>query len=99
MAPAQITRQPCDARSALFSLAIVTFEFLTFAHPFAGDYIPKRIINDNPNSVVERNPYLPPALDNILFKALARYPAARYQNADEFGQALREAARENEPVT
>ena len=98
MAPEQIMGQPCDARSDLFSLAIVTFEFLTFAHPFAGDSIPKRIINDDPDSVVERNPDLPPALDAILFKALARDPAQRYQTVEEFGQALREAARENEPA-
>src|ERR1051325_1214188 len=50
MAPEQIMGHPCDARSDLFSLAIVTFEFLCFAHPFASDSIPKRIINDDPDS-------------------------------------------------
>ena len=98
MAPEQIMGQPCDARSDLFALGIVTFEFLTFAHPFAGDSIPKRIINDNPDSVVERNPDVPPALDAILRKALARDPDQRYQSAEEFGRALREAARESEPA-
>ena len=98
MAPEQIMGQPCDARSDLFSLAIVTFEFLTFAHPFASDSIPKRIVNDAPDSVVERNPELPRALDAVLFKALARKPDQRYQSAAEFGQALREAARQDAPA-
>src|SRR5262249_27812294 len=35
MAPEQIMGHPCDARSDLFSLALVTYELLTYAHPFA----------------------------------------------------------------
>src|SRR5262245_44017645 len=96
MAPEQIMGEPCDARSDLFSLAIVTFEFLCFFHPFAGDSIPKRIINDNPDSILVRNPDLPPALDAVLFKALARDPAHRYQTAEQFGQALREVLQVRE---
>jgi hypothetical protein len=97
MAPEQIMGQPCDARSDLFSLAIVTFEVLCFAHPFAGDSIPKRIINDSPDSILMRNPDLPPALDAVLFKALARDPAHRYQTVAEFGQALRGVIEESQP--
>src|SRR5690349_11293902 len=58
MAPEQIMGSPCDERSDLFSLAIVTFEILTFCHPFAGA-IPKRILNEEPDSLLARNPELP----------------------------------------
>src|SRR5262249_27045538 len=56
MAPEQIMGQPCDARSDLFSVAIVSYEFLVYAHPFAGDSIPKRIISDNPDSLLSHDP-------------------------------------------
>jgi serine/threonine protein kinase len=91
MAPEQILGKPCDGRSDLFSLALVTFEFLTYSHPFAGDSIPKRIINDPPDSVVARNPEVPPELEPVLARALAKDPNQRYARADEFARALRAA--------
>jgi eukaryotic-like serine/threonine-protein kinase len=98
MAPEQIMGEPCDARSDQFSLALVTFEFLTWAHPFAGDSIPKRIVSDNPDSLLALEPDMPPELDAILAKALAKDPAARYQTVDQFGQALRSLLRDPRPV-
>jgi serine/threonine protein kinase len=89
MAPEQIMGQPCDARSDLFSVAIVSYEFLVYAHPFAGDSIPKRIISDNPDSLLSHDPDMPPELDAILFKALAKDPAQRYQSLEWMARALR----------
>jgi len=98
MAPEQIMGEPCDARIDLFSLAIVTFEFLSFAHPFAGESIPKRIINDTPDSILRHNPDLPRALDATLFKALSRKPTDRYQTVEEFGRALRSVIEDSRPA-
>jgi serine/threonine protein kinase len=98
MAPEQIMGQPCDARSDLFSLGIVTFEFLSFFHPFEGDSIPRRIINDHPDSILAHKPDLPAAMDAVLNRVLSRDPAARYQTAEDFGQALRETLRESRPA-
>jgi len=95
MAPEQILGKPCDARSDLFSAAIVAFEFLTYAHPFAGESIPKRIINGTPDSLLARDSSLPAALDAVLAKALAKSPADRYASAGEFGAALRNAMGES----
>src|SRR5258706_1583546 len=95
MAPEQILGKPCEARSDMFSAALVVFEFLTYVHPFAGDSIPKRIINDNPDSLIERNPSLPAALEPVIAKALAKNPRERYSSAAEFGQALRAVVRDN----
>ena len=92
MAPEQIMGQPCDERSDLFSLAIVGFELLTFCHPFAGS-IPKRILNEPPDSLLARNPDLPAGLEPVFVRALAKDPAQRYPTVDAFGQALREASR------
>jgi eukaryotic-like serine/threonine-protein kinase len=100
MAPEQILGKPCEARSDLFSAAIVTFELLTYAHPFAGESIPRRIVNDQPDSLLARNPSLPAALEPVLAKALAKSPADRFANAGEFAQALREAMGQSvaEPI-
>ncbi|HLH38685.1 MAG TPA: protein kinase [Bryobacteraceae bacterium] len=91
MAPEQILGKPCEPRSDLFSAAIVAFEFLTYAHPFAGESIPKRIINEPPDSLLARDPSLPAALEPVLARALAKSPADRYATAGEFGEALRKA--------
>lgn len=89
MAPEQIMGKPCDARSDLFSVAIVTFEFLTYAHPFFGESIPKRIMSEPPDSLLQRNPQLPPELEPIIHKALEKDPNRRYASAAEFAAALR----------
>ena len=97
MAPEQILGKTCEARSDLFSAAIVAFEFLTYAHPFAGESIPKRIINSAPDSLLARNPSLPSALEPVLARALAKLPEDRYASAGEFGEALRKALGRSTP--
>src|SRR5579883_635543 len=96
MAPEQILGKPCEPRSDLFSAAIVAFEFLTYAHPFAGESIPKRIINEPPDSLLARDPSLPAALEPVLARALAKSPADRYATAGEFAEALRKALGKGE---
>lgn len=94
MAPEQIMGQPCDARSDVFALAMVAFEFLTYAHPFFGESIPKRIMHDNPDSLRERNPQLPAQLEQVIARALAKDPAQRYPSAADFGRALRTSLKD-----
>ena len=89
MAPEQILGKPCDARTDIFALGIVAYEFLTFAHPFAGASVPKRIMNDAPDSLIARNPALPADVEPVIGKALAKDPDERYKSADEFARALR----------
>ncbi|MGH9558921.1 MAG: protein kinase domain-containing protein [Bryobacteraceae bacterium] len=91
MAPEQILGKPCDARSDVFSAALVTFEFVAYAHPFAGESIPKRIMNEAPDSLLACNASLPAVLEAAIVKALAKDPAERYQDAGAFAQALRAA--------
>lgn len=94
MAPEQILGKPCDARSDLFSLAIVAFEFLTYAHPFFGESIPKRILHDAPDRLLSRSPQLPPELETVIARGLEKEPAQRYQTAAEFGSELRKVVNQ-----
>src|SRR5579885_2538152 len=90
MAPEQILGKPCEPRSDLFSAAIVAFEFLTYAHPFAGESIPKRIINEPPDSLLARDPSLPAALEPVLAPALTLTNASTEYKMSEILAALQE---------
>jgi serine/threonine protein kinase len=89
MAPEQITGQKCDGRSDLFSTAIVSFEFLTGSHPFQAPFIPKRIVNGEPERLCDVDAGLPGELDSILSQALAKDPEERFQTGEDFAAALR----------
>jgi len=89
MAPEQIQGNPCDARSDLFSLALVFYELLTGSHPFRSDYIPRSIVTEPPASLRRLDPKLPAALEDFFDKALQKRPNERFQRAEEFSEALR----------
>jgi len=91
MAPEQITGEKCDSRSDLFSVPIVSFEFLTGSHPFQAPFIPKRIVNDEPDRLRSINPAFPLDLDDALYSAMAKDPDERFQTGEEFASVLRRA--------
>jgi serine/threonine protein kinase len=93
MAPEQIQGNVCDARSDLFSLAIVFFEFLTGVHPFRGAYIPRSIVSQPAELVRNLDPALPIELETVLEKALRKAPDERFQTAAEFARGLRKLLR------
>lgn len=95
MSPEQILRQPLDRRSDIFSLGIVTFESLTgwrlFHHP--SEYqICRAITETDAPSILNFQPALPPALAQVVARALSRDPAARFATARDMGRALLEAS-------
>jgi serine/threonine protein kinase len=87
--PEMLQGKPADARSDLFSAAIVFFEFLTFRHPFQAPDILRRIADGAPDPINEANPELPADLERIFKRALARDPLQRYRSCAEFGDDLR----------
>ncbi|MEO8348215.1 MAG: protein kinase [Acidobacteriota bacterium] len=96
MSPEQAQGRAVDQRTDIFSLGLVLYEALTGSRPFTGKSAVETlhaIINEEPVSVVRRNPRVPVAAVEILEKALAKDPAERYQNAADFALDLRRAAR------
>jgi tRNA A-37 threonylcarbamoyl transferase component Bud32 len=100
MAPEQLQGREGDARSDLFSLAVVLYEAVTGRRPFAGEDVPTvlaGILHDDPLPAREINPAVPPALDAVIERALCKRPAERYQDAPSFAQALEQALPEAGP--
>jgi hypothetical protein len=86
-----------DARSDLYALGLVLFELVTGRRPFdaRGSAGWLQAHRDAPVPAPRAlNAALPPALDAVVLKALAKRPEDRYQNAREFAAAVRGALAE-----
>ncbi len=96
MSPEQVIGKNLDHRTDIFSLGVVLYEILTAQPPFDGDnvnaimYATVNHIPDPPSSV---NPDVPPMLDLIVAKALAKAVDERYQSMREMVQDLQEVKR------
>jgi serine/threonine-protein kinase len=91
MPPEQARTQRVDRRSDLFAAGVTLYEMLTGALPFTGDTfygLVAAMTAGNPLPPSSHRPELPPALDAVMLKAIASEPKDRFQNADEFIQAL-----------
>jgi len=94
MAPEQASSNETDQRSDLFSVGIILWESLTGRRLFKGESNAatlNKLLNDTIVKPSELWPDLAP-FDDVVMKALSRNPAGRFQTADEFGEALDDAA-------
>jgi len=94
MAPEQVRGDPVDPRADIYALGATLYQMVTGRTPFEGEsgmavafkhlsepLTPPRMINPN----------LPPALDRVIVKALAKNRDLRYGSVDELVAAFREA--------
>lgn len=91
MSPEQFEGKAVDARSDLFSAGVVLYRMLTGRQPFAGspDSIRQRVMKDTPRPPSEIVSALPPAIDAMLARALARRPEERFASAAQWLASLR----------
>jgi eukaryotic-like serine/threonine-protein kinase len=95
LAPEQARGEPSTPATDLYALAVVAFELLTGQRPFQADNATAEAaahVHAPVPSISERGD-LPPELDPIFRRAMAKEPAERYPSAAEFVSALREALR------
>jgi len=95
LSPEQAQGHPVTPQSDLYSVGIVLYEMLTAKLPFEGESavtIALKQVNEPPVPPGQLNPDVPGPLEDVILRALAKDPADRFADADEFIAAL-EAAR------
>jgi serine/threonine-protein kinase len=95
VAPEQIEGGPVDGRADVYSLACTAFELLSGAPPFRRDQglaVLWAQISAPPPALTSRRPDLPPVIDQVMTKAMAKAPDDRYQTCGAFAAALQAAS-------
>lgn len=95
MSPEQARGQRLDGRSDLYSLGVMFYQMLSGTAPFRGESMATlmfKIANEPHASVFDARPELAglmPCIAGVIDKALAKDPAERYQNGQEFAAAIK----------
>ncbi|MDP2711174.1 MAG: protein kinase, partial [Solirubrobacteraceae bacterium] len=95
LSPEQAQGHAVGARSDLYSIGIILYELLTGRVPFEADSavtIALKQVSEAPIPPSQINPLVTPELEAVVLKALAKQPADRFGDADEFVAALDAAA-------
>ena len=97
MSPEQLSGEKVDGRSDLFSLGVILYSMISGYRPFQGNSVTTvcfKLANHDPLPPSALDPDLPPGVDKVISRAMAKSPADRYQRGLEFALDVREL-REN----
>ena len=97
MSPEQLNGEKVDGRSDLFSLGVILYSMISGYRPFQGNSVTTvcfKLANHDPVPPSALDPDLPPGVDAVISRAMAKNPADRYQRGLEFALDVREL-REN----
>ncbi|NQU37651.1 MAG: Stk1 family PASTA domain-containing Ser/Thr kinase, partial [Actinobacteria bacterium] len=101
LSPEQARGEVVDARSDLYSTGCLLYELLTGRPPFQGDSpvsVAYQHVSEEPLPPSQVDPAVPPSLDPLVLKALAKDPDDRYQTAADFRTDV-ERAMAGLPIT
>jgi len=93
MPPEQFTGAPVDGRADLFSLGVILYWMATGEQPFPGETMTSvsyKVVHIEPIPPSKLNPSIPPKLEGIILKCLAKNPDGRYQTGEDLARDLAE---------
>ena len=100
MAPEQLSGEGSDGRSDLFSLGVILYAMVTGHSAFQGNSATTvcfKVANREPVAASALDMSLPPQLDVVISRAIAKNPDERYQRGAEFAEDLRSLQQNYKP--
>jgi serine/threonine-protein kinase len=101
MAPEQALGQPIDHRADIYAVGVIMYETFTGAVPFRADSfmgILTQHITAQPvppsQQAMQHGRVVPPAIEHIILRAMAKNPADRFQSMNELAEAMTEVYRQ-----
>lgn len=104
MSPEQARGSMATKQSDIYSLGIILYKLLTGTVPFTGENavaVALKHFQEKTPSLRDKNPNVPQALENVVFKATAKDPRDRYKSALEMKADLDtclDPKRKDEPI-
>lgn len=96
MSPEQVTGNPVDSRSDIFSLGVLLYELLTNSIPYNlktdTEYeVMQAIVNQTPVKISDFRKDIPESISNVILRATEKNPDMRFSSCEEFESAINDA--------
>jgi serine/threonine protein kinase len=100
--PEQAAGEPPSPASDVYSIGVMMYEMLSGVLPFQAEKpaaLALMHMREEPPPLAVRGPQVPPQLEWIVRKVLAKEPAARYRTAEQLAHVLNEYRKHSEQMT